>query len=139
MMLLLRGEVVSLIMCLWLATPITIQSFRTTSLIPRSIGFLPTTDVTTVTINRRSTSRIQNRKQSIILRERSESSVGINDGEEVDVIIIGSGLAGLSCGALLSHSGYKVAVLESHDVPGGCAHGWERLGYHFESGPSLYR
>ena len=29
-------------------------------------------------------------------------------------------------------------VVESHDTPGGCAHGWERLGYHFESGPSLY-
>jgi len=120
-MLLLRGEV-SLIMFWWLATvPITIQGFHTPSLLPR--GF----------------SRIQDRQQSIILRERAQSSVGIDDGEEVDVIIIGSGLAGLSCGALLSHSGYKVAVLESHDVPGGCAHGWERQGYHFESGPSLYR
>jgi len=120
-MLLLRGEV-SLIMFWWLATvPITIQGFHTASLLPR--GF----------------SRIHDRQQSIILRERAQSSVGIDDGEEVDVIIIGSGLAGLSCGALLSYSGYKVAVLESHDVPGGCAHGWERQGYHFESGPSLYR
>lgn len=137
-MLLLRGEV-SIIMFWWLATvPITIQGFHTASLMPRGIGFLPTTDVTSVPIKRRSTSRIQDR-QSIILRERAQSSIGINDGEEVDVIIIGSGLAGLSCGALLSHSGYKVAVLESHDVPGGCAHGWERQGYHFESGPSLYR
>eukprot|EP01036_Dinobryon_divergens_P022163 gene22163-30400_t len=34
--------------------------------------------------------------------------------------------------------GHKVLVVESHDTPGGCAHGWERLGYHFESGPSLY-
>jgi phytoene dehydrogenase-like protein len=31
-----------------------------------------------------------------------------------------------------------VVVLESHDVPGGCCHTWERRGYHFESGPSLY-
>jgi phytoene dehydrogenase-like protein len=47
-------------------------------------------------------------------------------------------LAGLSCAALLAHCGKHVAVLESHDAPGGCAHTWERRGYHFESGPSLY-
>jgi len=57
---------------------------------------------------------------------------------EADVVIIGSGLAGLSCGALLSHCNKNVVVLESHDAPGGCAHTWERRGFHFESGPSLY-
>ena len=55
-----------------------------------------------------------------------------------DVVIIGSGIAGLSCGSLLAHAGYDVTVFESHDAPGGCAHTWSRLGYHFESGPSLY-
>ena len=60
------------------------------------------------------------------------------DDESVDVIVIGSGLAGLSCAALLSHCHKRVVVLESHDIPGGCAHSWERRGYHFESGPSLY-
>ena len=54
------------------------------------------------------------------------------------MIVIGSGLAGVSCAALLSHCNYQVAVLESHDAPGGCAHTWERQGFHFESGPSLY-
>ena len=58
--------------------------------------------------------------------------------DEVDVVVIGSGLAGLSCAALLSHCGKSVAVLESHDTPGGAAHGWTRRGFHFESGPSLY-
>ena len=58
--------------------------------------------------------------------------------DEADVIVIGSGLAGLSCAALLAHCGKRVAVLESHDAPGGCAHTWERRGFHFESGPSLY-
>lgn len=57
---------------------------------------------------------------------------------EVDCIVIGSGLAGLSCAALLSHCGKKTVVLESHDAPGGCAHSWTRRGFHFESGPSLY-
>lgn len=45
---------------------------------------------------------------------------------------------GLSAGALLAMYGKKVVVLESHDVPGGAAHAWERDGYTFESGPSLY-
>mmetsp|Transcript_12021 Transcript_12021/g.28767 ORF Transcript_12021/g.28767 Transcript_12021/m.28767 type:complete len:580 (+) Transcript_12021:98-1837(+) len=58
--------------------------------------------------------------------------------EEVDAIIIGSGFAGLSCAALLSHCGKKTLVLESHDAPGGCTHSWTRRGFHFESGPSLY-
>mmetsp|Transcript_10999 Transcript_10999/g.17017 ORF Transcript_10999/g.17017 Transcript_10999/m.17017 type:complete len:142 (+) Transcript_10999:579-1004(+) len=58
--------------------------------------------------------------------------------EEVDVVVIGSGLAGLSCAALLSHCEKDTLVLESHDTVGGAAHGWERRGFHFESGPSLY-
>jgi phytoene dehydrogenase-like protein len=58
--------------------------------------------------------------------------------EVTDVVVIGSGLAGLSCAALLSHCGKKVTVLESHDAPGGAAHSWTRRGFHFESGPSLY-
>ena len=58
--------------------------------------------------------------------------------EEVDVIVIGSGLAGLSCAALLSHCDKSTVVLESHDTPGGAAHSWTRRGFHFESGPSLY-
>jgi len=55
-----------------------------------------------------------------------------------DVVVIGAGLGGLCAGALLAKSGFKVTVLESHVVPGGAAHAWERDGYTFESGPSLY-
>lgn len=57
---------------------------------------------------------------------------------EIDTIVIGSGLAGLSCAALLSHNDVSTLVLESHDTIGGAAHGWVRKGFHFESGPSLY-
>jgi hypothetical protein len=32
----------------------------------------------------------------------------------------------------------QVTVVESHSEPGGAAHTWQRGGYHFESGPSLY-
>lgn len=36
-----------------------------------------------------------------------------------DVIIIGSGMAGLSCGANLAAGGLSVLVLEQHFIPGG--------------------
>lgn len=58
--------------------------------------------------------------------------------ETTDVIVIGSGLAGLSCAALLSHNEIPTLVLESHDAIGGACHTWTRRGFHFESGPSLY-
>jgi phytoene dehydrogenase-like protein len=56
----------------------------------------------------------------------------------VDVVIIGSGIGGLSCGALLARYGLRVVVCESHAIAGGAAHGFERNGYRFDSGPSLY-
>lgn len=58
--------------------------------------------------------------------------------QTTDVIVIGSGLAGLSCASLLSHNQVSTLVLESHDAIGGATHTWERRGFHFESGPSLY-
>ena len=41
--------------------------------------------------------------------------------QNYDVIIIGSGLGGLSCGATLAKNGKKVLVLEQHELIGGCA------------------
>jgi hypothetical protein len=79
----------------------------------------------------------------------------INVVEEVDCIIIGSGIGGLSCASLLAATGRKVKVLEKHYEIGGCAHEFymdmngktvpsssiqekrEDL-FHFEAGPSLY-
>ncbi|HEY9700374.1 MAG TPA: NAD(P)/FAD-dependent oxidoreductase [Trichocoleus sp.] len=57
---------------------------------------------------------------------------------EPDVIVIGSGIGGLSCAALLAKYGDAVTVCESHSIPGGAAHGFERQGFTFDSGPSLY-
>lgn len=57
---------------------------------------------------------------------------------ETDVVIIGSGVGGLSCAALLAKYGSKVIVCESHSIAGGAAHGFERNGFKFDSGPSLY-
>ncbi len=57
---------------------------------------------------------------------------------KTDVVVIGSGIGGLCCAALLAHYGLKVIVCESHTLLGGAAHGFERDGHRFDSGPSLY-
>ena len=57
---------------------------------------------------------------------------------EFDYIIIGSGIGGLTCGALLRYYGYSVLVLESHYATGGVAHTFERRGFKFDAGPSLW-
>ncbi|WNZ22891.1 NAD(P)/FAD-dependent oxidoreductase [Leptolyngbya sp. NK1-12] len=57
---------------------------------------------------------------------------------QTDVIVIGSGIGGLSCAALLAQYGFQVTVCESHSIAGGAAHGFERNGFKFDSGPSLY-
>ena len=55
-----------------------------------------------------------------------------------DVVVIGSGIGGLSCAALLARYGFEVMVCESHSIPGGAAHAFDRDGFTFDSGPSLY-
>lgn len=64
------------------------------------------------------------------------------DSGEYDVIVIGSGMGGLSCGAISAKYGDKVLVLESHIKCGGSAHTFSRMHngqkYSFEVGPSIF-
>ncbi|KAI7837615.1 hypothetical protein COHA_008541 [Chlorella ohadii] len=57
---------------------------------------------------------------------------------ETDVVIIGSGIGGLCCAALLARYGFSVTVLESHYHAGGAAHSFEVQGYSFDAGPSFF-
>lgn len=57
---------------------------------------------------------------------------------DVDVIVIGSGIGGLTAAALLSRYGKRVTVCESHTIAGGAAHSFSRQGFYFDSGPSFY-
>ena len=45
---------------------------------------------------------------------------------QYDVAIIGSGLGGLVCGALLSRNGYRVAIFEKNKQIGGCLQTYAR-------------
>lgn len=64
------------------------------------------------------------------------------DSGEYDVIVIGSGMGGLACGAISAKYGDKVLVLESHIKCGGSAHTFSRMHkgqkYSFEVGPSIF-
>lgn len=57
---------------------------------------------------------------------------------QTEVVVIGSGIGGLCCAALLAKYGFEVIVCESHSIAGGAAHAFERNGFTFDSGPSLY-
>lgn len=54
-------------------------------------------------------------------------------GENYDIIIIGSGLGGLTSGALLSKAGKRVLIVERHDRVGGYAQSFSRRGFLFDS------
>jgi len=79
----------------------------------------------------------------------------VAESEEVDFVVVGSGIGGLSCAGLLAASGYTVAVLEQHYEIGGCCHEFNvnmagkpipsallakspQPVFKFEAGPSLY-
>lgn len=55
--------------------------------------------------------------------------------EPIDVIVIGSGLGGLSTAAALAARGKSVLVLEQHEIIGGCSQTFRRKGqFEFDTG-----
>ncbi|MDK2818466.1 MAG: NAD(P)/FAD-dependent oxidoreductase [Spirochaetota bacterium] len=53
---------------------------------------------------------------------------------QYDAIIIGAGLGGLTTAGILAKKGKKVLILEQHNIPGGCATCYPRLGVTIDVG-----
>jgi phytoene desaturase len=54
------------------------------------------------------------------------------------VIVIGSGVAGMATAIRLAVQGYSVQVYEKNNYPGGKLHAFEKDGFYFDAGPSLF-
>lgn len=82
----------------------------------------------------------------LLRRARGEESwrwprpalVSGKSGQGYDVAVIGAGIGGLTCAALLADAGAKVLVVEQHVVPGGFCHHWNRMRSH-NGVPRLFR
>lgn len=55
-----------------------------------------------------------------------------------DVVVVGSGVGGLSAGAMLASAGRSVLVIEQGDGPGGYAHAFKRGDYTFDPAISVF-
>ena len=53
-------------------------------------------------------------------------------------VIIGSGIGGMATAIRLSVQGYQVTVYEKNNCPGGKLTAFEKDGYSFDAGPSLF-
>jgi phytoene desaturase len=51
---------------------------------------------------------------------------------DMDVIIIGAGMAGLTCGCLLAKKGLRVAMIEKNEKVGGCCASFQKDGFSFD-------
>ena len=63
-----------------------------------------------------------------------QKAMTVAGNEGLDTIVIGSGIGGLNCAALLSKAGQRVLVLEQHDQIGGCCHTFFEKGIEFDTG-----
>ncbi|XP_026206288.1 inactive all-trans-retinol 13,14-reductase [Anabas testudineus] len=54
--------------------------------------------------------------------------------KDLDAIVIGTGIGGLTVGATLAKAGKKVLLLEQHDQAGGCCHTYIEKGFEFDVG-----
>jgi phytoene desaturase len=62
----------------------------------------------------------------------------IHKNKDIDAIVIGAGMAGISSAIRLAHKGVRVTVYEQQATYGGKMGVWEQDGYRYDTGPSLF-
>ncbi len=61
-----------------------------------------------------------------------------SDVNNQHAVIIGSGIAGLATAIRLAVQGFTVTVYEKNNYPGGKLTAFEKDGFNFDAGPSLF-
>lgn len=72
----------------------------------------------------------QHKRDKVLKQGFSQAKVP----ENLDAIVIGSGIGGLTTAAVMAKAGKKVLVLEQHDQAGGCCHTFLEKGYEWDVG-----
>ncbi|XP_030638838.1 inactive all-trans-retinol 13,14-reductase-like [Chanos chanos] len=72
----------------------------------------------------------QKKRDEVLKRGFRMDRIPVN----LDAVVIGSGIGGLSAAAVLAKAQRKVLVLEQHDQAGGCCHTFENQGFEFDVG-----
>jgi len=72
----------------------------------------------------------QKERDSVIKQGFSKDKIP----ENLDAILIGSGIGSMTTAAIMAKSGKRVLVLEQHDQAGGCCHTFIDKGYEFDVG-----
>ena len=72
-------------------------------------------------------------------RMTATSATSAEATDEWDAVVVGSGIGGLSCAAILANAGKRVLVCEAHDRAGGVAHDYEVQGFTFEAASATRR
>lgn len=68
---------------------------------------------------------------TLTVEQRAAQERIYRENRRYDTVIIGTGMAALTAGALLAHAGERVCLLEAHDRPGGMAHTFAYGDYRF--------
>lgn len=68
---------------------------------------------------------------ALIPADHERQNQRYTQGHAYDYVIVGTGSSALTVGALLAHKGYKICMLEAHDIPGGYAQSFKMGDYYF--------